>query len=456
MGILFRAAWVVFSFSMASILFPWKGSAETLQEALAAAYSNNPDLLAARATLRSVDEMVPQALSNWRPTLDYSASAGKSAMMTKPRQDSYNLDPWSQELALSQPLYRGGQTVADTQRAKSLVRAERYSLLTAEQQILLDAATAYIEVLRDEAVLKLKRNNETFLQKQQSITSQQFELGQKTKTDVSQAKARLSRSIAGRIRARADLRSSKATYLKVIGMDSGDMTEPTPLTWMPPTLEEALKIALKENPEILAARYDEEAARHNVRKIIGELLPTVSLSGELSRTRQTSNPDARTDSAEIGVELTLPLYQSGSVSSRVREARQTVSQKREKINSALRNVKEETTSAWEDLVAARVQITSFQDEIEASKVALEGVRIEASVGFRTILDILDAEQEFLDANVSFVTAKSDEFIAGLKLLKAIGWLTANRMELAGKLYDPEVHYQNVRDKWWGLGLTPEE
>ena len=234
------------------------------------------------------------------------------------------------------------------------------------------------------------------------------------------------------------------------------MTEPTPLTWMPPTLEEALKIALKENPEILAARYDEDAAKHNVRKIIGELLPTVSLSGELSRTRQTSNPDARTDSAEIGVELTLPLYQSGSVSSRVREARQTVSQKREKINSALRNVKEETTSAWEDLVAARVQITSFQDEIEASKVALEGVRIEASVGFRTILDILDAEQEFLDANVSFVTAKSDEFIAGLKLLKAIGWLTANRMELAGKLYDPEVHYQNVRDKWWGLGLTPEE
>lgn len=426
------------------------GRAETLFDALALAYSNNPGLRAQRAALRAVDEGVPQALSGWRPTVGIDGEGGirrTDGFFSEPD----TIVPRSGSLTVAQPLYRGGRTVRGTSQAENEVGAGRQQLLATEQEVLLAGVIAYMDVLRDQAVVELTRNNERVLQRQLEATQDRFEVGELTRTDIAQSEARVSRATSERIQAEGGLIASRATYRRVMGAAPTDLEPAPPLGGLPATEDEAAAIANGENPDLLAAKFLQEAAADAVFVAAGALLPSLTFNGELSRQEEGFSRGSRTDSAGFSVQLSLPLYQSGSVYSQVRQAREIHSQRRLEVNEVGRAVAELVTRAWERLQTARARIRSDQELVRATQVALDGVREEAAVGARTVLDVLDAEQELLDAQVSLVRTERDEYVAAFQLRQAVGRLTAARIGLGVDLYDPVRHYDAVRNKWIGFG-----
>ncbi len=434
--------------------------AQTLAEALAGAYATNPTLMAARAELRAVNEGVPQALSNWRPNLTVTGSAGKQRIDSKASFSSTKetTTPFEATARLIQPLYRGGRTLAATERAEHEVRAQRSTLQSVEQAVLLRAVTAYMDVWRDQAVIEFNVKNEMVIERQLEATEDRFTVGEVTRTDVAQAETRLAVATADRIAAEGALRSSRAVYAEVIGSAPGVLPPPPPLEGMPASLDAVINLAVSRNPDILAASFAEKAARRRVREVVGELLPSVQINASLSHSEETNQRSGETDRAQILAEVTIPLYQQGAVSSRVREAKQISNQRRIEIDESRRRIEQEAISAWEGLQTARAQIRSFESGVRAAEIALEGVRQENAVGARTILDILDAEQELLDAQVNLVRSQRDEVIAGYQVHTAIGRLTARDLNLPVEVYDPEVDYLKVRNTWFDLGgpLTSQD
>jgi len=428
-------------------------SAESLEQALISAYMTNPTLFAERASLRSADEGVAQAVSNWRPTVEFTAEAGleqnESSLRTG-NDRTQDRTPETYTFDVTQPLFRGGRTLAETSEAENTVMAERARLTAAEQNVLLSAATAYLDVYRDEAVLDLNRNNEAVLKRQLEATQDRFQVGEITRTDVHQAEARLARSTADRIQSEATLAASVAAYRNVTGkVPEGALTFPPAPPSVPQSRAEAVKEAAINNPTVIATQYDERAAIDGIDGVWGELLPSVELTASASRAFDSAGVDTRIDSAEALVTVTVPLYQSGSVYSRLRQSKQQAAEFRLIVDRERRNVTEQAARTWENLQAAKAQVTSFRTQIQASKIAFEGVEREAAVGSRTVLDVLDAEQELLDARVSFIRAQRDEAVAMFELLSSVGRLTAHNLQLPVDIYDPEVHYQEVRDKWVG-------
>lgn len=444
---------------LAALIAGTGGSAvgQTLDQALAAAYKNNPTLQASRARLRAIDEGVPQALSGWRPKLTAEADVGRSFNKTSSPffAAEQKRNPENYRLQFEQPLYRGGRTVAGTRLAENRVASGRAELLGTEQDVLSAAVTAYMDVLRDQAVLDLNVNNEQVLTRQLQATRDQFEVGEVTRTDVSQAEARLAGANADRIRAEATLESSRAFYRNVIGEPPGELTPPEPLEGLPGSVEEAVALS-EQNPDVAAALFSEKAAVEAVDVVTGELLPTVSVTAEVVRNEDSFARGSLAKTKQIRAEVTVPLYQAGAVSSRVREARQTVLQRRGEIEAARRNSTEVATRSWETLGAARARVASFESQIRANEIALDGVRQEAMVGARTILDILDAEQELFSSQVNLVRAQRDEVVAAFELKAAIGQMTAEELGLPVQVYDPEANYEKVRNKFWGLGIDSTE
>ncbi len=427
--------------------------AQTLEEALANAYLTNPGLQAARAELRATDETVNQALSDWRPNVEFSTSAGLD------RVDTNSEDFGSRGLrkrksggiVVKQNLYRGGQTTAETEQREYEVLAQRAELSEFEQQVLLYAATAYINVVRDQAVVELQENNEKILLRQLDATRDRFTVGEVTRTDVSQAEARVARAKADRIQAEGDLENSRTNFERVVGMPPAELNAPDFKHQLPETLEEAISIASKENPGVVSAQFVEKAAQKYVRRVMGELLPDLSLEGTLRKSEDESSAGSTREDASILATLTIPLYQQGAVMSRVRKAKQEAAQRRLEHEDDRRVAIEGARTAWEDLQTARARIEAFKIEIKSSEIALEGVRQEANVGSRTVLDVLDAEQELLDAQVNLVRAQRDGFVAATELTAAVGKLTAKEYNLEVDYYDETVHYNKVRDKFYGLG-----
>ncbi len=430
---------------------PVNAAAETLEEALSAAYRNNPTLLAARAKLRAADEGVNQALSGWRPTFsvdgDVGVEAARSNSTTTDR--GQHREQKSLTFNLDQSLYKGGRTVAATRGAENEVRAERVRLNGTEQKVLFAAAKAYMDVVRDQAVLELNVSNEQVLRRQLQATRDRFEVGEITRTDVYQAEARLAGSTADRIKSEGNLEISRAAYRNVIGRTPGKLSRPEKSGDLPAAKEEAVKAALEGNWDLRAADFNARVGSDSVDQIKGELLPSLDLSGSASRSLNAVGEDSRSDSYKALLTLSVPLYQSGSVYSRLREARQKAAELRRRTDQARRDAVEAATRAWERLQTTRARINSFKSQIKAAKVALEGVQREASVGSRTVLDVLDAEQELLNARVSFVGAQRDEVVAVFDLMSAMGRLTAKKINLPVDLYDPQGHYRNVRSKWTG-------
>lgn len=447
-----RGSLVVVGLMLAGLMLaglPGSLRAQTLEEALAAAYTHNPALQSQRATLRAADEGVPQALSDWRPTLDAEGSYGTSEVRNYAVTGTSSRDPRGFSLSLTQPLYRGGRTLAATRGAENTVLAERARLDEVEQDVLLEAATAFMDVHRDQAVVVLNVNNEQVLSRQLQATHDRFEVGEVTRTDVHQAEARLAGANADRIQSEGDLEASRAAYRQVVGEVAGELKVSTPPGGLPESRQEAVRMATEKSPRVIAAKFDELVSRDNVAEIYGELLPSLDLEGSASKAYDSAGENSRIATYQALVTLSVPLYQSGSVYSRLRQARQQVTAQKLALDQEHRDAIEAATRTWAALQTGRARVKSFQAQITAAEVALEGVVREATVGSRTVLDILDAEQEKLDAEVNLVRARRDELVAVFELKAALGQLSARQMNLQVDLYDPTGHYREVRWKWFG-------
>ena len=437
-------------------------NAQTIEDTLMIAYRNNPTLLGQRAKLRATDEGVPQALSDWRPSVEITGSAGlegiNNSIATGALGRGQHREPRSLGMNLTQSLYRGGRTLAATREAENTVHAERARLSGTEQDVLLDAATAFLDVFRDEAVLKLNINNEQVLKRQFEATRDRFEVGEITRTDVHQAEARLAGAAADRIESEGNLEASRATYQNIVGMSAPrGLKAPARAYALPDDKATANMTAAVDNPVVVSAEFDRKALEDKVDEVRGELLPTLSVSTGVTRAFESSSQTGRLDTAKLTLNLTVPLYQQGEVFSRLREAKQDVAEQVQIVDKARRDAIEEATRAWESLVTARARVKSFKAQIKANVVALEGVEREAQVGSRTVLDVLDAEQELLDSRVAHVRAQRDELVAVFELKEGMGQLTAREMRLPVEYYDPTGHYRGVRNKWFsGAGKDGEQ
>jgi len=444
------AASGLLSIALFSALPAPQASAETLRQALKTAYFNNPALRAERARQRATDEGVSQALAGWRPNVAVSSDAGRTRTSTSPSFGPRNRDPYGASVSLVQPLFRGFRTVSGTKQAEADVEAGRQNLLTVEQSTLFDAATVYMDVLRDQSVVGLQAKNVAVLTQQLKAEKARFRVGEVTRTDVSQSQARRAGSVSILAQARANLASSRAAYGRVIG------TRPTALKYppsirkfLPRTLDRALKIGKAKNPQLLSASFSELSARHGVQVIKGELYPELSLEATYSYRRNPSVTSSRSETASLIGRLNIPLYQAGRVYSRVRQAKQSASQQRLLVLDAERTVIASIIASWEQLQALRAQITSDRAQVEANELALQGVRQEALVGSRTTLDVLDAEQELLNSNVTLVGSRRNEVVASYQLLSSVGQLTARDLKLRVKSYNPKINYNRVRNKLFG-------
>jgi TolC family type I secretion outer membrane protein len=428
--------------------------AQSLEQALISAYLTNPQLEAQRAALRSTDELVPQALSGWRPTLQADGSVTyNDSDRTGNQQDQFT--SLSSALALDQELYSGGETVANTRRAERLVHVERARLVVVEQDVLLQAVTVYTDLLAARAVLDFATQNESRLRRQLQATNDRFEVGEVTRTDVAQADARLSGSTADRIQAEGAVAAAVAAYRRVINQEPAGLVVPQPLADLPGSQEEAQGLAQDQNPNIAAAQYNLSAARAEVDVAESALLPRLSLRGELSYARNpTEVLDYRRD-ASIGANLRVPLYQGGGEYARVRQTKQTVRQRRDDLEDTFRAVRDEVTNSWETLVTATSRIESIGAQVRANEIAVEGSRQEALVGQRTTLDVLDQESDLFQSQVDLVQARRDQIVASYRLKSAVGQLTVAGIGLPVQPYNDEAYYDATRNRWIGLGESPD-
>lgn len=434
-------------------------SAESLTDALSAAYATNPTLQAQRAQLRATDESVPQALSGWRPTVQAQGTYGVThtdTTLNTGGTTSSDLDPYSGAVTLSQNVFAGGRTVNGTDQAEFAVLAGRQALKSVEQATLFNAVQAYMNVIRDQSVVELNRNNVDVLKRQLEATTDRFRVGELTRTDTAQAEARLSLAKSNLTAAEAQLTASRAFYERVVGQMPGTLEKPPALTSLPESEEAARAIAEKNNPTLQSARFVESANREAISVAKGALLPTVDIQAQYQYGRDPSFTIRDAEESSIVGVLTIPLYQGGSEYSQVREAKQLHSQSRLQVAAAMREVDEAVRNAWDTLRSSRASIISNQEGVNASKIALEGVRQESEVGARTTLDVLNAEQEFLNTRVSLVSAQRDLAVAEYGLLAAMGLLTAENLQLPVDYYDPSRHYEEVRDKWVGFGTAEDE
>lgn len=441
--------------------------AQTIDDALVEAYRSNPQLLSARAQLRALDEGVPQALSGWRPTVTLNGSLGKAYDVSRARSNStpgpgYTttvLDryrtPDTASLQVTQPLYRGGQTLAAVSQAENNVEAGRSSLVSTEQQVLLQAATVYANLLRDQATLDLSINNEQVLRAQLDQTQNQFDVGQVTRTDVAQAEARLEQGVAARIQAEGNLASSRAAYEQVIGEPAPARVTSPHLPPALPATEAQVRKEIANNPDIITARYNEKAAADAVDTFLGQKLPQVNLTGIVQRNTETGGGVGRgqqIDDATVAVTVTLPLYQAGLVDAQARQAKQTAGQRRIDIQTQQRSTEASAIQNWDQLSSARAQIASFQAQVRAAEIALEGIQQEQRVGLRTVIEVLNAEQDLFSARVSLVSSQRDEVVFAYQLSASVGTLLASNLNLPVEIYDPVAHYNDTRGRWYGTNI----
>lgn len=434
--------------AVSTILMQASALSQSLEETLAMAYENNPSIQAQRATLRSIDETVPQARGGWRPTVDLNGSAG----FIKPNFNGNNTsrDFYSTGVGITQNVYAGGGTEAAIQQAESDVLASRARLHSVEQSVLLQAVTAYMNVLRDESVLELNIQNEIRLQRQLEATSDRFEVGEVTRTDVAQAESRVSGAQADRIASEGILNVSKAFFKQVVGTEPVNLTSPNINPVLPKSLAESISLAQNKNPDIQALVNDRDSAQAEITIQQADLLPSINLTGDADYRRDVSANDLRGNDLTVAAAISIPLYQAGIATSQVRQAKQLVGVSNRQIEDTTRKTIELATSAWETLQTQQARIVSFKDQVRATSIALDGVEQEAAVGSRTVLDVLDAEQELLDARVNLVRTRRDEIVARFELLNAVGGLSAREIGLVVEAYDEAAHYNKVKDEIWGI------
>jgi outer membrane protein len=435
--------------------FPAYAESETLEQAWTIAYRNNPSLEAQRAALRATDEQVSQALSNWRPSADATGSVGKTyqyAPELAPFQNpNFNDTTKSYGVQVTQPLFRGFRTKAQTEAAEKQVLAGRAKLESAEQQLFLDTASAYLGVLRDEAALELERNHETVLEDKLKETKVRARAGELTGTDVRQAESRLARAHVSRFQAESTLTQDRAAYARLVGNAPGQLQPPTLALDSPRLLADVFHFAETQNPDVVSAQFAVEESDAEITLNKGSLLPEVDLVGNSSRSYgENITIPGREDSSQVLVQVTVPLYRSGTDYSKVRAAEQTASQRRDELDEARHKAHETADNAWQALMTAQAALDADRTEVDAAAEALAGVKEESKVGTRTTLDVLNAEQELLDARIDEVKSQHDRDYAVLQIKAAVGQLTADHLKLPVESYDTRRHYEDVRNQWAGF------
>jgi outer membrane protein len=444
-------------------------SAETLIQALARAYENNPQLNAQRAIVRQNDEAVSQALSGYRPTISANASLGREWSDTKqvippappllPTGAAFEAKglstPRSVGLSGTQTLFNGEQTANRVRTAESQVSAARETLRVMEQSILLAAATVYMDVSRDTANLEVQQNNFHVLERTLQDTRQRFNVGQITNTDVAQSEAQLAAGEANLHAAESTLMTTRANYRRIIGVDPSAMSPASPVDRLAPaTLPAAIALGTAQNPSVTAAMYGVDVAQLQVKIAEGALWPTLIAQAEINRQWEPTLLTPKQFSNSVMLNLSVPIYQGGAEYSAIRLDKEAAGQQRLNLDEVRNEAQANVVQAWGQLQAAKAQVGAAERQGEASERALTGVRNEALAGQRTTLDVLNAQQALVNARVSLITAQHDRVVASYSLLSAVGRLSPQVLALPVSIYDPSVHYHQVRDSWFGL-RTPD-
>jgi outer membrane protein len=431
--------------------------AETLPEVLVRAYQGNPQLNAERARQRGTDEAVPQALSAYRPQVSAGLSAGIAGVRNLfpgvPGAQSSTLFPWSVGVTINQTIFNGFKTANAVRQSEAQVRSGRQALRDVEQSVLLDAVTAYMDVLSFQTLVEAQRVNLTFLRQLSETTRKRYQAGDVTPTDVAQADARTARGVADLNNANVNLAVAKATFARIVGAAPGHLAPSDPIDrLLPRTRDEAVALGRREHPAVVGAQYDVDVALSAVKIAESALYPNVSVQGNVSRSVETDQTlgTNSTDSASVIASATVPIYDGGMTPSQIRQAKETLSQVRLTLARTQASTDSAVAAAWVINEGARVSMTAAQSEVNAATIALSGVQKEAQAGQRTTLDVLNSQQDLMTARARLIQAQRDRVVASYTLLSAVGRLDVKHLALKTPDYSPQVHYQQVRDAWHGL------
>ncbi len=438
--------------------------AETISGALAKAYTSSPDLNAQRAATRAIDENIARSNAGYRPTVSATADAGYAHSETTLNtvspstrgHASVNSYPRGVGVTINQNLWNGNRTINGVRQADSQVLQSREQIRVTEQTLLGNASTSYMNVLRDTAILNLRRNNIDVLEEQLRQTRDRFSVGEVTRTDVAQSEAALAQGQSDAFVAQSNLQTSLANYRQFIGEQPRSLSPAQPLVKLTPrSLDQAIALSQKEHPAIQSALHNADASEIAIKLAEGQLYPTVGVTGALTRRYDLTNqPGSRQYNASVVGLLSVPIYEGGAVYAQVRQAKEQFGQARLIADIQREQVRAFVVSAWGVWQNSRQLVEAVQSQVRAAEIALNGVREEARVGQRTTLDVLNAQQALLNARVNLVTAQRDRVVSSYALIASVGQLSARTLGLAVSTYDPTIHYEQVKDKWIGL-RTPD-
>ncbi|WKA25587.1 TolC family outer membrane protein [Bradyrhizobium roseum] len=460
----------VFTGAAASVLLvacmgPMPALADTIEAALVRAYQSNPQLNAQRSQVRVTDENVPQALSGYRPKVSVTASAGYQYSDSLTNTGDLNVGrappinganaPRSVGATVTQTLFNGQQTANRTRVAEGQVSGAREALRALEQTVLLSAATTYMDYLRDSAIVEVQKSNVRVLEQTLKQTRDRFNVGEVTRTDVAQSEAQLAAGRTQLLTAEANLTTTRGNFRRIIGNEPQALAPGSPVDrYLPSTLPAAVELGLTQNPNVTAAMFGIDVSYLQVKVAEGALLPTVTLQASVQQTYEQSLVQYRSFGASAITQLNVPIYQGGAEYSLIRQSKETAAQQRLILDQTRDQARANVVTAWGQLVAGKAQVQSAQAQVQASEIALNGVREEAKAGQRTTLDVLNAQQALVNARVALVTAQHDRVVASYSVLDKVGRLSPQVLNLPTTVYDPSVHYHQVRDSWAGV-RTPD-
>ncbi|MEL7542408.1 MAG: TolC family outer membrane protein [Pseudomonadota bacterium] len=435
---------------------PSNASADTLNQALVSAYLKNPTLAADRARQRATDEEVPRARSGWRPTVTARGQVVQTDRETKPsglvtgrhdRSHGYSVE-------LNQPVFRGFQTVNGERAAEATVSAGQSRLLATEQQVLLRAVDAYVSVVRDQAIVSHRSRHQALLSRILRGTSVRLRANEVTATDFAQARSRRAAAVSAFSLAKANLQSSRASYLEVIGNAAGGLRQPHPhTTHLPDSAREAGDAAAHDAPAVTEARFAAQAAEHTADRIRGELLPQVDVRARYSQDYGAGEFSSRDDDLTVSAHLTVPILTNGDIEARVRQARHQSARQRHLAEQASNAARARAMAAWAQYAAARAAVTSDMQRVDAARKALFGVREEENAGQRTVLDVLNAHEELLLAQIQLAADQRNLVLASYNVLAAMGKMTMETLGLTSEIHDPTLHLEDVRRQWMGVEVS---
>jgi outer membrane protein len=451
---------------LAALAGPAPALADTIEAALVRAYQNNPQLNAQRAQVRSTDENVPQALSGYRPKVSLTGSVGYQYTDTNVtaggspsaivRTETHGANaPRSAGVTATQNLYNGNQTANRTRAAESQVSGSREALRVLEQTVLLQAATVYMDYLRDSATLEVQRSNVRVLEQTLKQTRDRFNVGEVTRTDVAQSEAQLAAGNTQALTAESNLTTTRSNFRRIIGNEPTNLAPGSPVDrYLPGSLASAVSLSLIENPNVTAGMYGIDVNYLQVKINEGALLPTINFQVAATQSYEQTMTVFRSFGASAVASINAPIYQGGAEYALIRQSKENLAQQRLNLETTRDQTRATVVTAWGQLIAGKAQVQSAQAQVTASEIALNGVREEAKAGQRTTLDVLNAQQALVNARVALVTAQHDRVVASYSVLSAVGRLAPQVLGLNTTVYDPSVHYQQVRDSWAGV-RTPD-